>query len=520
VRLRFAAILACAAALAASILAGCGGGGSSGGTDPAQAVPADAPVYLEASIHPGGQIAENVDSLAKSVLGVESVGALIAEELEKTAAGEGGELDFEKEIEPWLGDEAGLFLQEYDGEEFHGAGAALQVSDEAEAEEIVDKKQKEGSEPFEGGSYEGVDFESIEGGTTIGFTEGLLLFGETEAIFKRMVKALSGENLASADGFEEATSEVPGESVAHAYVDVGGLIKEAGQGIPAEARLGFELLGIEPEGATALLSLVPGSDHVELDVSSNIATGAIGGGDASKLLGTLPSGSVAAVASSEYGKSLEEAIDRIDENGIPGEVPPHQFKRSLERSGLDLESLVGSIGDVGVFVEGNSERNLGGAVIIESSDTSEAQNTVKNLGLLLRASGVGGVTAYNEGGLSGFSVRSDEFGSRPIVVVAGESKIVISYGPKAAAAALSEKAGTLADDPAFGEAKAALGSTPIAGFLDGPSALTLFNGIASPLEQAELMDVKPYLEKIGYVAFGGSSNGNKTSAKIVAGLGK
>jgi hypothetical protein len=34
------------------------------------------------------------------------------------------------------------------------------------------------------------------------------------------------------------------------------------------------------------------------------------------------------------------------------------------------------------------------------------------------------------------------------------------------------------------------------------------------------MDVRPYLEKIGYVAFGGSSSGDKTSAKIVAGLAK
>ena len=518
-RPRFVPILALAAVLAALVVAGCGGG-SSGGTDPAEAAPAGASVYVEASIHPGGEIAENVDSLAQSVLGIESVGALITEELESAAADEGSELDFEKEVEPWLGDEAGLFLQGFDGEDFHGTGAALQVSEEGEAEDFVAEKLKESGESFEEGSHEGVDFKTIEDGSTVGFTEGLLLFGETEAIFKQMVDALDGENLASAEGFEDATGEVPDDSVAHVYVDVGGLIKDAGQGIPVETKLGFELLGIEPEGATALISLVPGSDNVELDVSSNLASGAIAGGDASELLGTLPSGSVLALASSEYGKALQEMIDRIDENGIPGQVPPHQFKRSLEGSGVDLESLVGSIGDIGVFVEGNSERNLGGALLVESSDTSEAQNTVKNLGLLLRASGVPGVTAYSEDGLSGFSVRSDELGSKPIVVAAGESKIVFSYGPKAAAAALSGKAGTLADDPAFGEAKAALGDTPIAGFLDGPSALTLFNGIASPLEEAELMQVKPYLEKIGYIAFGGASSGDKTTAKIIAGVAK
>jgi hypothetical protein len=36
---------------------------------------------------------------------------------------------------------------------------------------------------------------------------------------------------------------------------------------------------------------------------------------------------------------------------------------------------------------------LGGALVIEADEPSEAQNTVKNLGLLLRQSGVPGVTA-------------------------------------------------------------------------------------------------------------------------------
>jgi hypothetical protein len=201
-------------------------------------------------------------------------------------------------------------------------------------------------------------------------------------------------------------------------------------------------------------------------------------------------------------------------------VPPHQFKRSLEQSGIDLESIVDSIGDIGVFVEGNSESNVGGALVIESKDSSEAQNTVKNLGLLLRASGVPGVTAIKEGGFSGFSIRSAEFGSKPLVVAASGSKIAISYGPEAAAAGLSEKGGTLADDPAFGEAKAALGDTPISGFLAGAPALELFEAVASPLEQAELMEVRPYLEKLGYVAIGGSSSNDSTTAKLVAGLAK
>jgi hypothetical protein len=520
-RPRFVPILVLAA-LVAALIAGCGGGGANSGSgkDPAEAAPPGASVYIQAEIQPGGEIAENVDSLAEKVAGIESVGALITEELEKAASDEGSQLDFEKEVEPWLGDEAGIFLQEYDGEDFHGAGGALQVSDEGEAESFVDEKIEAGDESFEEGEYEGVDFKSDEEGATLGFTEGLLLFGQEEKVFKQMVDALDGENLDSAEAFEEAIDDEPDGSVANVYVDVGGLIDEAGQGIEAETKLGLEVLGIEPEGSTALISLIPGSESLEMDISSDLATGTVAGGDASGLLGSLPAGSVVALATPEYGKALQQMIDRIDKNGIPGQIPPHQFKRSLEQSGIDLESIVGSIGDVGVFVEGNSESTLGGALVIESKNPTEARNTVKNLGLLLRASATSGITAISGSGLSGFSIRTDELGSKPVVVAAGGSKIAISYGPKAATAALSEKAGTLADDPTFKEAKSALGDTPLSGFLDGKSALGLFEAIASPLEQAELVEVKPYLEKIGYVALGGSSSGESTTAKLVAGLAK
>jgi hypothetical protein len=507
------------AALVGALVAGCGGG-SSGGKDPAEAAPPGASVFIAAKIQPGGEIAENVDSLAQKVAGIESIGTLVTEELEKAAADEGEELDFEQEVEPWLGEEAGIFLQEYDGQNFNGVGAALQVSDEGEAESFVEERAEADGEPLEEGEYEGVHFKTEEGGTAFGFTEGLLLFAQEEKVFKQMVDALEGENLAAAEAFQEATGSEPGGAVANVYVDVGGLIEEAGQGIEAETQLGLELLGIEPKGSTALVSLIPSSESLEMDVSSNLTSGTVAGGDASGLLGSLPAGSIAAVATSEYGKSLQKTIDRIDENGIPGQIPPHRFKSSLEAAGIDLEAIVGSIGDVAVFVEGNSESNLGGAVVIESSDPTEAQNTVKNLGLLLRASGTPGITAIGEEGLSGFSIRSTEFGSKPLVVAAGGSKIAISYGPKAAAAALSEKAGTLAEDPTFEEAKSALGDTPLSGFVDGKAAVQLFETISSPLEQAELLEAKPYLEKLGYLALGGSSSGEQTTAKLIVGLAK
>jgi hypothetical protein len=509
-------------ALAAVLLvSGCGGDSGSGETEPAEAAPPGASIFIEAEIQPDGEIAENIDSLAQKIAGIDDVGALIGEEIENDSADDNGtDVDFEKEIVPLLGERAGLFLQEYDGEDFQGAGGVLQVADQEEAEALFDKLSKENGEEYEDASYEGVDFNVQDDETAFGFNEGLLMYAESERIFKQMIDALDGENLESSESFAGTSDDAPDDSVGDIYVDIGALIQEAGQGIDDETRIGLELLGIEPEGSTALISLIPGSETLEMDISSNLTSGAAAGGDASSLLGSLPSGSVAAIASADYGQGLQKMIDEIDENGIPGEVPPNQFKRSLEESGVNIDSIVGSIGDIGVFVEGNSESTLGGALVIESGDSSEAQNTVKNLGLLLRASEVPGVTAFDEGSFSGFSVRSAELGEKPLVVAAGGTKIAISYGPEAAIAALSGKAGTLGDDPAFAEAQEALGDTPISGFLAGAPALELFEALASPLDVAELDEVRPYLEKLGWIALGGSSSGDSTSAKVIAGLAK
>ena len=64
-------------------------------------------------------------------------------------------------------------------------------------------------------------------------------------------------------------------------------------------------------------------------------------GDASELLGSLPADSVAAFASADFGERSSEAIDSIDEKGIPGEVPPNQLKSGLKEAGIDIDKIAG-----------------------------------------------------------------------------------------------------------------------------------------------------------------------------------
>jgi hypothetical protein len=507
------------AALAALLVAGCGGGSDEGGsgTDPAGVAPPQAPLFIDFTLRPEGETQQNIDALAKEIAGIDNLGELIVEELESSASEDGEALDFEKEVEPWLGERGGLFLREYEGEDFEGYGVAFQTEDEGAASDFVDKQAESEDEAPKDGSYDGVDFKvEADDGTTIGVFDGLVVLAEDEAIFKEMVDASSGENLGEEAAYTDAVAGVPGASAANVFVDIGGLIEESGGQIDEETQLFLDTVGIEPDEATAVASLVPGSGQVEIDLSTDVSGDNPPSGDASQLLGSLPATAVGAFASPEFGDRFNEAIDRFDKEGIPGQVPPHQLKKTLKQAGIDLEAIASSIGDAGVYVTGNSENSLGGALVLESDSAEEAKNTVSNLGLFLRSTGTPGITKISEGA-SGFSVRSPELGRQPVVVVAKGSRIAIGYGLAPTLAIFQEANKTLADAPAYKEALDALGDTPIAMYVDGPSALNLATALV-PSDEEGFEEAKPYLQKIAYLALGSEASGDLATAKLIVGL--
>jgi hypothetical protein len=512
-----------ASILAALVVAGCGGSSSdSGGGEPASLAPADVPFYFEANLAPGGKAGEELDQLADTVLGIEDVSGFVSEKLNEAVSFDGGgKLDYEKEVEPWVGEKAGLYLQEYDGDNFHGGGLALELSNAGEAEEFFETKNEESDEPAEAEEFEGDKFYvSDDDESVIGFIGDYLVYGETQADFEEMVTLSEGdEALNEAEKFKTAMEAAPDQGVGTLYVDIGGALEQAEAQISAEDQAAFDVLRIDPRKATAVATLIPHSDQVEVDFSTNLGKASSVSGDAAALLESLPATAVGAFATPEFGKFLGEEIDMLDKEGVPGQLEPGELKPALDSIGVDLDAIAASFGDIGGFVEGSSEASLGGAVVLESDNPTEARNTVSNLGLLLRVTGTEGVTAIH-GEVSGFSIRSADLGSEPLVVGAAGEKIVISYGPRAAAQALRANAKTLGTTPDFEAAKATLGSTPIAAFISGGPALKLLDATLDPAARIKFDSAKPYLQKITYVAVGSEAEGDQTTAKMIVGVQK
>lgn len=506
--------------LVALFVAGCGGGSSSSGADPATVAPVKTPFYVEFTIRPEGETKADIETLAKKLAGIDDLGGLVVSKLEESALDEGEELDYEKEVEPWLGEKAAFIYPEYREGDFQGFALAMETTDSGAAEEFIEKQAEKDNEPVESGSFEGVNFKVEEDGNTVGVVGDLLVIAKEESIFKEAVTASKGDSLADEDAYTSAVANVPDNSAADVYFDIGGLIRasEAEGKIDRSTKLFFENAGLKLDEATIVASLIPGSDNLEIDVSTNAGGESEPSGDASELLGSLPKSSVAAFASAEFGKHFAEGIDQLDENGFPGEVPPHQLKKALKEKGIDIESITSSVGDLGLFLTGNSRSSLGGAAVLTTEDPTQAKNTVSNIGLFLRSSGISGVTAIN-GEASGFSIRSSGLGRNPLVVIAKGSKIAIGYGRVSALAALQESGETLSESPAYKEAVSALDGTPISGFVDGPAALRLASALVPPGEEG-FREAKKYLTKIDYIAIGAEASGEITTVKLIAGVGK
>jgi len=511
--------------LMAMAIAGCGGSGSSGsgsdsGVDPASVAAPGSVVYVEGNLKPAGELKSNVDSVASTVAGIDNLGEFIVSELESSASGEGEPVDFATEIEPWLGKTAGVAFShlEKDGE-LSEPLIAVETTNAKATQAFIDKQAKGSKEPAKDGTYEGTDFKI--GGSednAIGVVGDFLVIADGEKEFKAAVDAADGDSLGGEDRFQNAISAASNGSLADVYVDVGALIDQSGDSIDAQTKEILSSAGIDPSEATAVASVIPGSDEIEVDLSSELGGEKAPSGDVSKLLGSLPASSLAAFAASGFGEQLEEAVDSLDEAGIPPSLPPNELKSTLSKAGIDLDQIAASLEDAAVFVEGSNKGNLGGALVVISSN-SEAAEAIADLGTLLRSASVPGITAVS-GKASGFSIRSSELGNSPVVVVAKGNRIAIGYGLAEALRGINSGSGAqLSGSASYKAAVSSLGNTPISAYVDGPAALGLAEALV-PHSKTDFWDARPYLKKIAYLALGTGTDDDLATAKLIAGLKK
>jgi hypothetical protein len=504
-----------------AIPVGCGDSGGSSGSEVAELAPPRTPVFVEGVLRPTGELKSNTEAAAERIAGIGNLGDFVVSELESSAQEDGEPFDYAKEIEPWLGERAAVFFERLEDDDLTGLGVVVESTDTGATQEFIDTQVESSDEPYSSGSYEGVDYEvGGDEDNAIAVIGDFLAIGEDEKILKGMVDASEGDSLSAEDTFSEAISAASDGSLADVYIDVGRLIDQSGGEIDPQARQVLQNAGIDPSEATAVASVVPGSEQLTVEFSSDLAGQEAPTGEASELLGSLPGNAFAGFAVSGFGDQVDEAIDSLDKEGIPDAVPPNQLKKGLKELGIDLEALSSSLDDAGAFAVGNSESSLGGALVLTTKG-SGATEAVSNIADLLRGVQVEGVTPL-KGRYSGFSIRDEEdLGDKPLVVAAKEGRIAIGYGLPATLSGLlagaASEGKTLSENPVYDDAVAALGDTPIAGFADGAAALRLADSLI-PASDEDFEGAKKYLKSIRFLALGSVTQGDLATAKLIVGL--
>src|SRR5215217_8981701 len=98
--------------------AGCGSGAASGGDDPASAVPANAAIYVDATVRPDGELREDALAAAAKILRTSDPQGRIDELVAQVfSESEQPKLDYARDVKPWLGEKVALWAATSGGED-------------------------------------------------------------------------------------------------------------------------------------------------------------------------------------------------------------------------------------------------------------------------------------------------------------------------------------------------------------------------------------------------------------------
>jgi Protein of unknown function (DUF3352) len=480
-------------ATAAALAAGCGGGGAGGEDSPATIVPPDALVYTEVVVRPEGSLRDDALDAAGKVLLTDDPEARIRELLDQ--AFEGEEVDYERDVEPWLGERAGVWVA--DGE----TGVVLLAATDADdARASLEAALKRDGGTVTERSHRGHDYLVDADEVAVGVVGDFAAIGR-ERDYRRSIDAAEGDSLAETDEYADAVDALADERLAHFWVDLPALL-ELG-----EFSAFMPLDGLSPVAG----SFTADGERLAVEVNLRGSGASLLGGGSTPLLQELPGDSWASFGVADAGATLRDAVD-----GFAGAIGGLAVRREVQReTGLDLDrDLLDWIGHVGVFVRGTTPATLDGGLVIQPTDEDRAADAFgKIVGAAQVKAKVRAEPVDIAGADQAFELRAAHALRRPVVIARDSGLVVITAGRAAAEAALGSE-DRLGDTDLYSSAEELVGMEPGA-LVSMPELLELVNGYGP---DAEFREAEPYLEAYSVVAAGSVADGDEVTARVAAGL--
>jgi Protein of unknown function (DUF3352) len=560
--------IACAALLVgfSGALAGCGSSSPSGtAADPASAVPATAALYVGATVRPDSQQSTAALAAGKALTHESNPYLRLLAALQTPGS---PQLNYKREVAPWLGPHAGIFLTSLSSSSsallslvkqgLLGGSASsalpfgtsgiqgaivLDTSDAAKARSFVTTQARHAG--AHASTYRGVAYETTSAGVAFGVVKRFAVIGSEAGLHGVIDTTLDGSSLASAGGYSKLLAAAPSNSIAHIYTSPA----SSAQAGTSEGASG--LLALLAGAREANISLVPSANSLTLDAdtlaASSSSTAGNGGllavdAEGAQALSELPGESWLAIGLGHLGTTITQDVQGLQSLGslastLGGAGPESD-------AGVSLGGLLGGLttplselgadtpqaranfaswmGSAGIFASGGSLLELKAAVVISSKNAARSRAAVAELADQLRKAG-GSVTSTSLPGteaavgakLSGLPVVLDIAAGRDS---AGQAKFVLGIGEASVSAAL-DPSSTLSSAAPRNAAAAALGeATQPSVIVSFPTLVGLLEGLGLT-ESPSISKFVPYLRSVTTLAGGGHDLGGEVERfKLVLGL--
>jgi hypothetical protein len=493
-------------ALCGAVAAGCGSSSGSGGSDdPAALIPAGAPVYVEGVLQPDGKVGSDLEGALKKILRTDDPGAKITQLLNDRGKGE--KVTFKDDVEPWLGDRFGVAVTALHNGRDADYVAVIASKDDGKAAKMLAKQ----SGDIVKRSYKGVDYRfDRKDRTATAIVDHRVVVG-TEPGLKAVLDAKGGDTLDESNGLGAVRSKVDQDRVGLFYLDVQGLLRTVAQTASSDPQVGAMLQSFSsaaPKTIGAALQAQP--DALRIDaVSIGTPKSATTGGSGADILATLPADSWLGLGVANLGQTLDRLLQTVaGGGGITGVGVNALLGQFQKQTGLDLrKDVLGWMGDAGVSVGGTSSADLGGALVIKTTDPAKTRRTITVLERFAGKQSAGTKISSLQGkGIDdGFTARSAT-GPAVQVALAGDRFVVAIGGHGVLQQAISP-GGQLGSVPAFTATAAELGNGLRPSFyLDFTQVAKLLDSFAG--SNPGVQKTKPYLGTFGAIAAGAKDEGS------------
>lgn len=512
-RRRLAPLLLAVPALA---LGACGGGGGNAGADPATAVPAGAPIYLELVARPGGDLRAGAEAALRKVLRTDDAARRARELFDRVAA---PKLRWQ-DVSPWLGERVGLFLTSLDGRRANGAVVAA-ATDAGKARATLDRLL--GGRRSER-TYKGVSYRVGGDDNASGVVGDFAVLGSERGL-RAVVDAVKGAPvLAGAPDYRRARGAVPAAgALGFAYVDSAGLI----DAVAGSAELGSAgpalRAAVGQIGDTLAAALQADARSIRIAgtaLGTKPAASAASGGSGASVAAALPDDAWLALGLGDLGGSLRTGLGQIRSLGSLGGVDVGAALGAFRRrSGLDVErDLLSWMGSGALYARGTGLADVGAVLTIRTTDPVKSDRGVARLARLLARSGARVRPTDVAGYDRAFALR---FAGQPLPIsfylASSPERVSFGLNPEALSA-VARPAAKLGSSPRYRAAAAILGGGLRPAFLlDLPTLLNLVEGLGAGGTPG-YSRIKPYLDAFGVIAAGSRRDGDTTKAALAVAL--